>query len=178
MGARSSIKKLPPGVKAELDRLLRDDRLTHRQIVEHMRGLGASVSKSAVGRYAQGYTDFLSDIRFAREALEHAGTDLADLPTLDKGRLLAESLQALIIRARMQLGEGTELDIEEVSLLARAVKDVAGALKTSVDTDLKVREKTKLLASAADAAAKAATERGLSSDTVDAIREQILGVRA
>lgn len=178
MAARSSIKKLPTGIKAELDRLLRDDKLTHRQIVDHMRGIGADVSKSAVGRYAQNYNEFLSDIRFAREALEHAGTDLADLPTLDKGRLLAESLQALIIRARMQLGDGTELDIEEVSLLARAVKDVAGALKTSVDTDLKVREKSKLLTSAAEAATRVATERGLSAETVDAIREQILGVRA
>lgn len=175
MAARSRIKKLPPEIQAQLNRLLADDKLTHRQIVEHMSQLGVAVSKSSLGRYALEYKDFVSDIKFAREAMDLAGSDIADLPTQDKGRLLAESLQALIIRARMQLGQG-EIDLDDVAKLSRSVKDVAQALKASVDTNLKVREKAKLLAEAADAAEGAAKGRGLSADAAAEIRAAILGI--
>jgi hypothetical protein len=172
--ARSSIRRLPAALRAELDRLLSDGRFTLRDVTAHMRSLGAKVSKSAVHRYSQDFERVAKDIRLAREMAVAIGRELEAVPDGDAGRLAIESLQALLLRARMQLAEGDELDIQELSHLSRAAKDLQTALKSNVETELKIR--TRAAQEAARAAEKVARSEGLSADTVSAIQQAILGI--
>lgn len=174
MGQRSSIRRLPRELREELDALLSDGRWTIRDITAKLRELGAEVSKSAVHRYSQDFERVARDIRLAREMAVAIGRELEAVPDGDAGRLAIESLQTLVLRARMQLANEDELDIQELSFLSRAAKDLAAALKANVDTELKIRAKA--AKDAADAATEVAKASGLSAETVDAIRERILGI--
>lgn len=174
MPRRSSIRKLPDELRREVDRLLADGRHTIKEVTAHLRTLGADVSKSAVHRYSQDFERVASDIRIAREMAVAIGRELEAVPDGDSGRLAIESLQALLLRARMQLAEEEDLDMGQLAQLSKAAKDLQTALKSSVDTELKVRERT--AREAAAAASKVATSEGISADTVERIKASILGV--
>lgn len=174
MGTRSSIRKLPEQLRAEVDRLLADGRYTLTDVVEHLRTLGVHVSRSAVGRYAQDFEQIASDIRYTREMAIAIAGELEAIPDRDSARLVIESLQALLLRARMQLAREEELDIGTLEKLARATKDLQSAWKSNVDTELKIRDR--VLKDATAAASRVAKERGLSLDVTEAIKASILGV--
>ena len=119
MNRRRPLRQLPPEIKSQLDRLLGDDKLTISQITNHLRALGAEVSRSAVGRYAQTHERIAADIRAARTMAEAVGNELQDVKG-DSGRLVIESLQALLLRARMQMSEEDEIEAGELGKLTRA----------------------------------------------------------
>ena len=58
--------------------------------------------------------------------------------------------------------------------LGKALKDMASAQKIDLDRELKIRQET--ATEAATAAGKVAGEKGLTADTIDAIKEAVLGV--
>lgn len=174
MARRSSIRKLPPELRAEIDRLLTDGRHTLREITDHLRSMGAEVSKSAVHRYSQEFEDVAKDIRIAREMAQAIGRELEDATEGDAGRLGIESLQALLFRARAQIASSGEIEIGDFEKLARAAKDLQAAWKSNVDTELKVRERA--ARDAAKVAEEAAVESGLSAPTVELIKARILGI--
>lgn len=179
MARRSTVKALPPEVRRELDRILTDGHHTLDQIVEHLRRLGAPVSRSALGRYSQEFEAMLADIRLTREMAAAVGRELSDLADGDATEMLVESLQALLLKARKQLIDGEEIRAKDVADLARAVKDLATALRTKADLVAKIREEAEknTKSAAAKAAEAVARERGLSADTAAALKSQILGVK-
>ncbi|HXS19479.1 MAG TPA: phage protein Gp27 family protein, partial [Polyangiaceae bacterium] len=63
MTRRKPLRGVAPEIKREIDRLLSDEKMTITQITDRLRGLGANVSRSAVGRYAQVHERMASDIR-------------------------------------------------------------------------------------------------------------------
>lgn len=170
----SSITKLPPELRAELDRLLADGKLTLRDVTEHMRKLGGEVSKSAVHRYSQDFEQVAADIRMAREMAQAIGRELEAVEG-DSGRMVIESLQALLLRTRMQVATAGDIDPGDLAHLTRSAKDLQSALKLNVDVEIKVRDRA--LKDAAKAAEEVATSEGLSSGTIEAIKARILGVR-
>lgn len=172
--ARSTIRRLPPELRAELDRLLADGRHTIRDVTAHLQKLGADVSKSAVHRYSQDFERVAKDIRLAREMATAISSELEQMPDGDAGRLAIESIQTLLLRARIQLGDQEELSMKELADLSRAAKDLSSALKANVDVELKIRARA--AKEAADAAEEVGRAEGLTSTTVDAIRERILGI--
>ena len=64
---------------------------------------------------------------------------------------------------------------QDIMFLGKAIKDLAGADKLTVDRILKIQQEVKK--EAADVAAKIVTEKGLSKDTVADIKQAILGIR-
>lgn len=176
MPRKSSIRALSTELRRELDRLLGEGRHTHKEVAEHLRSMGAQVSKSAVGRYSQDYERVMKDIRLSREMALAISKDLEDTTGADPSRLVIESLQALLMRARMQLADADEIDIEQLGYLSRSVKDLAGALKTNVETEIRIRDR--VTKEAAAAAEKVAVSAGLSVATVESIKASILGVGA
>jgi len=169
----STITRLPQELRSQLDRLLTQGKFTLVEITDHMRQLGADVSKSAVHRYSQHHEKIASDIRLTREMANAIGRELEDV-TGDSGRLVIESMQAILLRARMQIASGEEIDPKQLGELARAAKDLQHALKLNVDTEIKIRER--VVKEAADVVEKAATAEGLSAATVTAIKEKVLGI--
>jgi len=176
MARRSSIRKLPPELRAEIDRLLADGRYTIREITEHLRSMGAEVSKSAVHRYSQHFEEVAKDIRVAREMAAAIGRELEDVPEGDAGRLLVESLQVLIFRARAQMLESGDIDPGELQKLAMAARDLSTAFKSHVETEIRIRERAKAAKDAAREAEAAAHEQGLSTPTIEMIKARILGI--
>jgi hypothetical protein len=174
MASKSSVRKLPDELRVEIDRLLRDGKFTLVQITEHMRALGADISKSAVHRYSQDFERMTEDIRLTREMARAVGRELKDDVEGNATQMLVESMHALLLKARMQVSDSGDIDAGAVSDLCKAVKDLQVASKSSVEMRLKMR---------AEAAREAAavvddvvTKQGLSADTVQAIKERILGI--
>ena len=140
MPRKSTVKALAPEIRKELDRILGDGRHTLDEVVAHLRQLGAAVSRSAVGRYSQEFEQMLSDIRLTREMAAAVGRELSDLADGDATEMLVESLQALLLKVRKQLVDGEQIRPKDVADLARAVKDLAGALRIKADLISKLRD--------------------------------------
>jgi len=174
MSNKSSIRQLPEALRAEIDRLLRDDKFTIVQIVEHMQTLGADLSKSAVHRYSQDFDRMTEDIRLTREMARAIGRELKDDIDGNATQMLVESMHALLLKARMQLADSGDIDARSVSDLAKAVKDLQTASKSSAEMRLKLR--SEVAKEAADAIDEVVTKQGLSASTVEAIKQRILGI--
>jgi hypothetical protein len=183
MAHRSSVRRLPDEVRAEVDRLLTDGRYTLDQIVKHLRGLGVdSVSRSAIGRYSQQFERIAEDIKLTREMARAVGAELADLVEDDATQLVVGSIQALLLKARMQFGPDDEIRPKDVADLARASKDLATALRSRAHLRTAVRRELEAeVAGRAEQAAEAvdqlAQEHGLSAALAAQLRREVLGVK-
>jgi len=174
MPSKSTIRKLPDELRAEVDRLLRDGKVTLVQIVEHLRAMGADVSKSAVHRYSQDYERMAEDIRLTREMARAVGREVRDDVDGNATQMLVESLHALLLKSRMQLADSGDIDAKSVSDLAKAVKDLQTASKSSAEMRLKLREQ--VAREAAQVVDEVAPKEGLSTATIETIKERILGI--
>lgn len=174
MGRKSTIRLLPPEIRKELDRLLADDRLTQAQIVEHMRGLGASVSESAVYRYNVQFQELARDLRLTREMAAVVGRELEASTEHSTGRMVVASLEDLLFKAQLQLRSGGDIDERRVNQLASAARNLSVAWKAHADTEIKIRER---LHRAAKAAEKTGRKLGWSASTVEMVKASILGIQ-
>lgn len=182
MGRKGTIAKLPPEIKAECDRLIREGRATIDEIVAHLRTLGAEVPRSTLGDYKKRMEERL---RRYREAQEVAGVWVAQLgeqPDSQTGQLLAELLKTIAFRtlADMQDQEAGA-EPEDLMLLAKALKDMAGAQKTDLEFRTKLRsafmaEMEAKAREAEEEVAKVAKSAGLTEEAEARIREIVLGV--
>jgi hypothetical protein len=134
VAGRSTIDKLDPQIRLELDGALKRG-ATIDEITWMLKGLGADVSRSAVGRYSKQYADLASRQRDMQSIAKAFGAEFGQEGDL-QGRLMIQLLTSLITRAAMPIaaGEAEELpDFKELHFLARAVKDATSAAKTDVD---------------------------------------------
>lgn len=175
MSRRRPLANLDPALKEVLDRLLTEGRFTIREITTHLNKLGASISRSAVGRYSQHFERVAADIRATREMALAIGRELEAVPDGDSGRMVIESLQALLLRARIELGQNDEVDPSDLARLTRSAKDLQQALRTNIESEIRVRDRA--LKDAAAAVEEVATQEGLTAATVEAIRARILGIK-
>lgn len=180
MGRKSSIAALPPEVKAAIDKVIASGRYTIDELVVKLQELGAEVSRSAVGRYTKDFEDVARQMREAREVASAFAQELGQIPDNDMGRALVEMLHHMIFKMMLSASsEGSTVAPEDLMRLAKALKDAAATNKASVDLELKIRAEVER--ETKDAAAKVADkigrERGLSADTIGAIKAQILGVK-
>jgi hypothetical protein len=179
MAGRSKVRALDPELKAELDRLLREDSFTLDEVLTHLRRLAKDPaelpSRSAVGRYAQKFQAITERVRRSQEIADRlvaeCGPQIADGKGL---QVLVQGFQSLAFDLLANIGEDETLDPENLSFLARAISDVARAQKTDADRALRIRQET--AKSAAAKAAEVAKARGISAETVDQIRKAVLGV--
>ncbi len=185
MARRSSIDGLPDTVRQWLGRALTDQSFGgYQQLEELLREKGFSISKSAIHRYGQKLERRLAAIRASTEAAKI----MADASPDDKDAR-SEGLLALIqtelFETIINLQEATDEDVdpaERVKLLSSAGKNIATLTRSSVGLkkfQAEIREQVEKQTK--DAASKAAEaigrEKGLSSDTITAIKAQILGVK-
>ena len=185
MAALSTIKRLPPKIKAEVDGLMAGGHFTIDQIVDHLRGLNAKVSRSAVGRYKQNFDKVAIKIRQSNEMAAALVKEIGPAAIEGKtGRLLVQILQTLIfdhLMARMDDDEGSEdLSTMDIMLLAKSIKEMAQATKLDADRELKIREAATKEATekAAEIVDGLAKDKGLPPEVRETWRSQILGIEA
>ena len=180
MGRKSSIDYLPEDIREALDAALADGRLTQLQITDAINKLleeaGAKkVSKSAVGRYAKNWAGMRDKMRQAREVSKVWIEELDAEPEGEVGRLIIELVRTMAFDlASSQLEGAGPASYEVIKAMAASVKDLELASKLSAERELAIRKE--MAKAAADTAVKAARKGGLSKETADAIKRDILGL--
>lgn len=178
MGRKSSLRRLPPELFEEVNRLLSEGRATLDEILEHLRGMGVdSVSRSALGRQKQRIDKVAAKLRQSREITASLVQELgANSTEGEQGRLLVETLRGMIYdHLEARIVEGELGDPKSFMALARTLKDMAQANRLDQDFEAKIRERVQK--ETVKAVEDATREAGLSAETVEAIKSRILGVK-
>lgn len=171
MGRKSSISQMDPRIRKAVDDAIREGRATIADIVGLIREMGEQTSSSSVGRYKQQAEAQMSRYREAQEVAKTWIGKLQADPEGDVGRLLAEMLRTT---AFVTLGDLDAGSPQDVMFLAKALKDLASADKLTADRILLVRREA--AKEAAEKVSSVGKAKGLSAETVDALRKEILGV--
>lgn len=171
MGKKSTVETLPREVKEWLDRSLVENSFSgYKLLAEEMKARGYEISKSAIHRYGKDFEDRLKTLKMVTEqarAVVQAAPDEDGAVNDALVRLTQEKLFGVLMEI--------EVDPETVDL-AKLAKAVAELGKASV---MQKRWLSEVRAKAEAAAAnveKIAKKGGLSSDSVEQLRREILGI--
>lgn len=176
MARKSTVARLPQELVDACNGLIRDGH-TIDEILVALRGLGAQVSRSAVGRYVKSARDAMEKYRQAQEVAKVWVDKLEAEPNGDVGRLLPEMLRVVAFQSLTTMGEASEpAKAMDVMLLAKALKDIAGTTKTGLDIERQLRAMRAELKAAAAAVEGQVRAAGVSEETITQIRQRILGV--
>lgn len=173
MGRRNKIRRLPPQIREEVDRLL-DEAWTLDDIVAHLKTLKVDVSRSGLHRYSKEWADLRRELATTREASEQLARDIGATATDDGGRLLIETLRAIMLKTSMAMATSDGvMGMKDIHDLAKAFDHWARAKAKTIDIENAARAAAN--AAAAETAAKVVAQAGLSAATVQAIKSEILG---
>ncbi len=180
----STIDRLPKSVREKIG-ALRDAGHTIDQIIEALNSLltvDEVPSRSAIGRHIKKTEQITARIRESRQIAEAITRNLGDKQASDVVRMNLELLQDMILRASTALdddGNEVKFDAKDIMFLATALEKAAKASKSDFDqqiAEIRELERKETTKKAADTAVAAAKKRGLSTDTIQAIKASILGV--
>lgn len=180
MGRPSSIDKLSPEVRDQLHEFLRDPAISQLEATELTNLVLAErgekpVSKSSVNRYAMNMEKVGERLRASREMAKLWIGKLGSEPSSEVGKLLNEMIRTLSFEVMMPMVEGDEKPSAKVlNQLALAVQRLEKASSDNEKRDAEIRKRVN--AEAAESAEKAATQAGMTADTVQKIKNEILGI--
>ena len=187
MARPSTIARLPGEIREAIGRL-REQGRTLDEILTHLQGMEVTVSRSALGRHVQQMDKVGERLRRSRAISEALVRQLGDAPESQTARLNIEMMHSFLFDFLASAEEGAEegseaalahvRDPKSVALMAEAVQRLTTASRNNADyvARLEDRAAAKAKAGAARAAEAVAREKGLSADTVRAIKASMLGV--
>ena len=189
MGRQSGVDRLPPDLREALDAWLRDRSVTQARAAELLNEALAArgeepVSKSAVNRYSLRMEKVGEKLRQSQVVADAWIGKLGSLPGGKLGHLIANMIRHLVFEITLKL-QDVELDeesmpgmVKQLDRLALAAQRLERASAESERRERQIREAERKRAAeeAAEEAGKAAAEHGLSAETADAIRRQVLGI--
>lgn len=178
----STIDRLDPEIRELIGQLRIDKGFTIDEIraaLVKVIGEDRAPSRSALGRHVRSLAEMSAGLRetqiyaeaLAKEAGSKSGSQLLDMNT----QLLQTHMFKLMIAEKD--GEGVVLTSKEVKEHSEALRNIAITRKTDLEAIAKAKQQAadeERIANA-DKAAGAARAKGLSKDTVDAIRRAVLG---
>lgn len=173
----SSIDKLPQEIKAQIA-TLRNAGHTIDEILEHLQSMDVEVKRSPLGRHVKRIDEIAEKVRAQREVATAISKDISGKGHGELARGNIELLQSLIMQAATK---SEDFDPKELMFFAKAVVDLTKGAKVDIDAQLviaKEQARREALSDAAEVATKEARKQGLSADTINAIKSQILGVKA
>ncbi|MDK4685430.1 DUF3486 family protein [Kingella negevensis] len=179
MSPRSSMELLPENVRREFERrLIENGFANYTELAAWLNEQGFQISRSAVHRHGYKIQRRLQAIK---ESIEAAKLIVANADDENDSR--SEALMALLQNQLFEaLVDISEKDSEELApearfdLLSEGGKRIAGLISASTRLkEYQNKVKSRALA-AADEVAKAVKKGGLSDDTAEQIRKQILGI--
>ena len=178
MPKRSTVKGLPQAVKDWLDAALVENNFSgYRELEEELRARGFDISKSAVHRYGQALERRLASIRASTEAARVISENISNEKGTQSDAIL-EMIQSEVFQALMQLEEIKQEDdpMKRLSALSFVGKNISPLITAGVNLK-KYQDAIKAKAqAAAQEVEKLVKKGGLSDDTADRIRQQILGI--
>ena len=184
MARKSSIQDLPDPVKSAVDAAIREGRATIDDIVATVRAMGADASRSAVGRYKQSHEKALVSYRRAQDAAAMWLKEFGDNPRGDVGLLVAEMVKTKAFETMADLAEGGDaVEMSDMALLAKTMKDLESAKKSNVEARAKIRaeiraEQVEKLKAAEAEIARVQKGGGLAATDAAALRAALLDAMA
>lgn len=191
MSRPSSIDKMPEEWRALIGDL-RGRGWTIDQIREHLAQLlDQAPSRSALGRHIHGMDKIAAQMRRSRQVAEALVRDLGDAPESRTARLNIELMHGAIMELFMKAAEeegGVDVDGKAAlagnplgtMMLAKALDHLSSASKKNVEfvaaAEKRAREKAQR--EAVTAVESVGKEKGLTAETVSAIKAKIFGVRS
>lgn len=174
----SSVDRLDPQIKDMIGKLRIDQGWTIDEILQKLKALDANVSRSALGRHVKSLEEIGAQLRHSREVANALVAQLGEAPEDKTAELNIELMHSMVLRlltATNDEGDGQPivLDAEQQMFMARTLQSLAGARKTNREMIRKEREEA--TKEAAKKAVDAAKSKGLSGDTIDFIRQAVLG---
>lgn len=184
MATRSSVERLPEGARKALEewlvefnagRIALDEVMTRLEALLDFNDAHAkSPSRSAVHRHAQKFAALGERIKrseaFADALAREVGPHIGD----GKGvEVLIQAFQSLAFDMLGAMQEDQVLDPENLMMFARSIQSVASAQKTNAERALRIEQETRKTAAAQ--AEKAMKARGMTGETIDFIRNAVLG---
>ena len=185
----SSIELLPAEVREALHGWLRDPAITKTEATERLHALLDEIghpelkpSRHAVNRYDLKMRKVGERLRQSRQVAEMWIAKLGAAPQGQVGHLVNEILRTLAFDLSITMQRG-DIDPEEAPAVAKMLRDMAVAmekLEKAASENVKRTEEIRRQEreAAAEKAAKVARKGGMSRDTIEAIRAEILGVRS
>jgi len=177
----STIDLLPGEIKEQLQELLRDPRCSQLEATARINaileeeGHEERVTKSSVNRYSLRMEQVGSKLRQSREIADMWVGKLGAQPQGQVGHLLNEMVRTLAFDCAMKLSEGDEpIPPRMLKDLSIAVERLEKAASENVKREDEIRRQER--ERAANEVSKIAKKGGLSADTVDTIRREILGI--
>lgn len=179
MGRKSSIDKLPPEVRAHIEKRLRENRLTLDELFADVReafpDMTTAPSRSALGRYRMGFEEIMQTQRAMSTAASALVAELGEDFDDKSGALLTQAVTTLATKATFRQLDQDELDIGDVLDLARAAK----AAQESRSLNLRERQavakmaREKLLEEQKAKLEAMGSQGGVTEETKRAIREAL-----
>ncbi len=179
MARESSIDQLSNDDKEWLDKRFMDQGFCgYEEIARILQERGYDISKSSVHRYGQRVEQKLAAVQASTQAammIAEAAPDDSDM----RSSAVLSLVQTEIFNALVALQESDNEDADpadRIMLMAKAGKGIAEITKASVNQkkwETEVRERVK---AAAKAVEKIVKKGGMSKDTVDEVKKEILGI--
>ena len=188
MGKRSKVVQLPRELREWLDRILAEKNYSaYEQVTADLRVLGEKLGvapedlpgKSALHRYGANLERKLAAIKASTHAAQLIAAQSPDEAD-DRSAAVMSMIQTEMFDGMLLLQEAEDTGdpLERAKALSAIAKNYSPAARVSMALkkhQIEVRSRTQ---AAADAAVKIAKKGGLTAQSVDAIRREILGIAA
>lgn len=176
-GRRSKVRRLAPEVRKAVERMIREDKHTLREMIAALQAQfpGEELpSKSGLHRYQASFDEVTKRLREQQEIARIFVAEFGEEPDEKAGAMLAQSVMAAVNHVAMKVHGDDDVSIEDVRKLTRAasyaLETTGRAAKLRADAARTARER------AAEDATTAARDAGISETTIATIRERIMGV--
>jgi hypothetical protein len=183
MGQKSAVDRLPEALRNKLIDMLHNPAVTQMEIVDAINeeAGGPLVSRSSVNRYALRMKKFAEKNRQAREVADAYIEKYGAEDRNKLGKVVNEQIRLAafdLISEIEELKESGEIkpgDITEIIFkVSRGLKDLEQAEKLNAERSESIRKAA--LAEAAAIVESAAKSNGLTAETIEKIKKQILGI--
>lgn len=185
----STVELIPAEIKAQLQAWLQDPKITQEEATSRANQLLAladhpeRLSKSSVNRYAVKMEEVGARLRQSREVAQMYIAQVGAAPQGQTGLLINEMLRSMAFELSLKIQdaelndpEAMSATIDQIKALALTMQRLEQSATINVKRESEIRKQA--LSDAADAVDKVAKKGGLTSDTVQEIRRQILGISA
>ncbi|MEL6694501.1 MAG: phage protein Gp27 family protein [Pseudomonadota bacterium] len=162
--------------RSELEQLMLSGKFTIDELHEWLLERDYEISRSAVGRHSKKVEEIGVHMREAQQMAEALAAEVG--PAFRDGetnRMLTQILSSLAFRSMTSaMKDGEDPDARDLSHLAKALKDIAGASKITDERERAIiaAEREKM----AGRVGETAKAEGWSKATIRAIEEKVLGV--
>lgn len=190
MARPSSVELIPEDLLKELNALLADPRVSQIDAVKRINAILIEqgedpLSKSAVNRYAVRMNEVGKRLQERHAVADMWIAKFGRVPEGQLGQLITQMVQSLAFDASLAMSEG-QFDPDDMPGMVTMLKELATTVNrlemassrnAKREADIRADERERAADEAAQTVESVAVSKGLSRETIDDIKSQILGIK-